>query len=105
MGLLARVISRSDQRGVGRSATNFLVLFSPLRGGALVLILAIGLAFVPASVEDCYDCLLARGMVRGDVKQVAGGTGLHTAKLVDQGLVGRPREERADDVNVNDIRK
>ena len=62
----------------------FFILFVPLRGGALVLILALGLAFVSASVEDRSDRLLARGVVRGDVEQVTGGTGLHTAKLVDQ---------------------
>ena len=51
LGLLARVISRGDQRGVGRSAMIFFVLFAPLRGGALVLILMLGLAFVMASVK------------------------------------------------------
>ena len=44
-------------------------------------------------------------MVRGDVEQVVGGMGLHTAELVDQGLAGCPREERAGDVHVDDIRK
>ena len=44
-------------------------------------------------------------MVCGDVEQVTGGTGLRTAELVDQGLTGCPREERADVVCVNDIRK
>ena len=34
-----------------------------------------------------------------------GGLGLQTAELVDQGLAGCPREEHADDVHVNDIRK
>ena len=50
LGLLARVISCDDQRGVGRSAVIFSVLFSPLRGGALILILVFGLAFAPASI-------------------------------------------------------
>ena len=31
------------------------VLFSPLRGGALVLILALGLTFVAASVEARWE--------------------------------------------------
>ena len=105
LGLLARVISRGDQRGVGRSATMFLVLFAPLCGRALVLILTPGLAFVSASTEDRSDCLLAGGMVCGDVEQVAGGPGLQTAELVDQGLTGCPREECADDVCINNIRK
>ena len=31
--------------------------------------------------------------------------GLQVAKLVGQGLVGRPKEEYADDVRINDIRE
>ena len=59
LGLLARMISHGDQRGVGRLATIFLVLFAPLRGGALVLILALGLAFVPTSIEALQErCFL-----------------------------------------------
>ena len=50
LGLRAHVISRGVQRGVGRSAAILSVLFSPLRGGALVLILALGLTFAVASV-------------------------------------------------------
>ena len=69
------------------------------------MVLMLGLAFVPASIEDHSDRLLARGVVRGDVEQVMGGTGLQAAKLVDQGLAGCPREECADDVRVDDIRK
>ena len=55
LGLLARVISRGDQRGVGRSAAIFSILFAPLRGGALVLILVLGLAFASASVEALWE--------------------------------------------------
>ena len=88
--LLGRVISHGDQRGVGRSSVIFSVLFAPLRGGALILILALGLAFVSASIEDRSNRLLAGGMVCGDVELVAGGTGLQAAKLVDQGLAGCP---------------
>ena len=69
------------------------------------MVRSLGLAFVPASVEDRSDCLLIGGMVSGDVEQIAGGTRLQTAKLVDQGLVGRPGEECADDVRVDDIRE
>ena len=65
----------------------------------------LGLAFVLASVEDRSDYLLAGGMVCGDIEQVTGGTGLQAAKLVDQGLAGRPREECANDVRVDDIRE
>ena len=76
LGLLAHAIGLSDQRGVGQSAPILLVLFAPLCGGALVLILTFGLALVPASAKDHSDCLLARGVVRGDVEQVTGGMGL-----------------------------
>ena len=69
------------------------------------MVLALGLALVSDSTKDRSDRLLAGGVVRGDVEQVAGGTGLHTAKLVDQGLVGCPGEEHADDDRVNDLRK
>ena len=47
------------------------------------MVCALGLAFVPAPVEDCPDHLLAGGVVSGDIEQVAGGTGLQASKLVD----------------------
>ena len=68
LGLLACAVSCSDQRGVVRSAPVLFVLLAPLCGGALVLVRALGLAFVPTSVEECSDHLLARGMVSGDVE-------------------------------------
>ena len=69
------------------------------------MVLALGLALVSATAKDRSDHLLAGGMVRGDIEQVAGSSGLQTAKLVDQGLTGCPREERTDNVRINDIRK
>ena len=39
------------------------------------MVVALGLAFIPASVEDRSDHFLARGMVSGDVEQVMGGMG------------------------------
>ena len=51
LGLSARVIYHGGQRGVGRSAVILSVLLSPLCGGALILILALGLTFVVALVE------------------------------------------------------
>ena len=105
LGLLARAICHGDQCRVGRSVTILLVLFAPLRGGALILILVLGLALVLASVKDRSDRLLAGCVVCGNVEQVTGGTGLQAAKLVDQGLAGCPREECADDIRVDDIRK
>ena len=74
-------------------------------GGAFALVLALGFAPVPIAAEDRLDRLLAGGVVRGDVEQVTGGTGLQTAELVDQGLTDCPGEERADDVRINDIKK
>ena len=50
LGLRARMISHGDQRGVGRSAVILSILFPPLRGGALIPILALGLALALASV-------------------------------------------------------
>ena len=105
LGLLAHSVGRSDQSWVGRSAPILLILLTPLCGGALALVLTLGLALVLASAEDRSDHLLTGGMVHGDVKQVAGCMGLQTVEIVDQGLIGCPREERANDVHVNDIRK
>ena len=76
LGLLACAVSCGDQCGVIRSALVLFVLLAPLCGGALILVLALGLAFVPASVEDCSYRLLTGGVVCGDVEQVAGGLGL-----------------------------
>ena len=55
---------------------------TPLCEGALILVCALSLAFVLASVEDRFDRLLSRGMVSGDVEQVTGGMGLQGAKFV-----------------------
>ena len=76
LGLLARAISHGDQRDVVQSASIIFVLLAPLCGGALVLVLTLGLAIVLASTKDRSDRLLAGGVDRGDVAQVTGGTGL-----------------------------
>ena len=80
LGLLPRAISRGDQCGVVRSASIFFVLLAPLHGGALILVRALGLAFVLASVKDRSDRLLARGVVSGDVKEVASGMGFSSSQ-------------------------
>ena len=105
LGLLAHVINQGDQRRVGRSVSILLVLFTPLCGGALILILALGFALVSASVKDRSDHLLIGGVVRADVEQVTGGPELQTAKLVNQRFTGCSGEERGDDIYVDDIRK
>ena len=76
LGLLARSIGHNDQSWVGRSAPILLVLLALLRRGALALVLALGLSPIPTVAEDHLDRLLAGGVVRGDVEQVVGGTGL-----------------------------
>ena len=50
LGLRARMISHGDQRRVGWSAVILSVLFPPLCGGALVLILTLGLALALTSI-------------------------------------------------------
>ena len=55
LGLRASVINRGNQHRVGRSAAILSVLFSPLRGGALVLILTLGLTFAPASIGALWE--------------------------------------------------
>jgi len=75
LGLPGCVISCGDQRGVVRPMPILPVLFAPLSGGAFVWIHALGLAFVTASAEDRSDRLLARGVVGGNVEQIAGGMG------------------------------
>ena len=47
------------------------------------MVRALGLAFVPASIEDCSDRYLTGGVVSGNVEQVTGGTGPQASKLVD----------------------
>ena len=69
------------------------------------MVLVLDLALVLASVEERSNCLLVGGVVCDSVEQVAGGPGLQTTELVDQGLAGCPREERANDDRVEDIRK
>ena len=55
LGLLARVIICGDQRLVGQLAAIFSVLSPPLCGGALVLILALGLAFASTSIGALWE--------------------------------------------------
>ena len=65
LGLRARMISHGVQRGVGRLAVILFVLFPPLRGGALVLILALGLTFAPASVGARWERRLLEVLDKG----------------------------------------
>ena len=76
LGLLARTIGHGDQSRIGRLTPILLILFAPLHGGTLILVLMLSLALVPASTKDRSDRLLARGMVHGDIEQAIGGTRL-----------------------------
>ena len=97
LGLLVYAIGHSDQRGVGQSTPILLVLFAPLRGGALILVLALGLALVLASIEDYSDHLLT-----GASRRWFGASGNQTC---GSGTRRSSRSECADDVHVDDIRK
>ena len=65
LGPRARMIGRGNRRKVSRLAAILSVLFFPLRGGALVLILALGLTFVAASVEARWERRLLEGLDKG----------------------------------------
>ena len=65
LGLLARVISRGEQCRVGRSMVIFFVCFPPLCGGALVLVLAFGLASGLASIGAWQERRLLEVLVKG----------------------------------------
>ena len=65
LGLRARVISHGDQHRVGRSTAILSVLFPPLHGGALVLILALGLTFAPASIGVRWEWRLLEVLDKG----------------------------------------
>ena len=68
LGLLAHAISHGDECGVVRSVLIFFILLAPLCGGAFILVCMLGLAFVPAFVEDRSDRFLTEGVVSGDVE-------------------------------------
>ena len=65
LGLRARVIGRGDRHRVSRSAAILSILFSPLHGGALVLILVLGLTFAMASIEAWWERRLLEVLGKG----------------------------------------
>ena len=65
LGLRARMIGHGDRREVGRSAAILSILFSPLHGGALILILVLGLTFAAASVEAWWERRLLEVLDKG----------------------------------------
>ena len=68
LGLFARAIGSGDQSWVGRSAPILLILLALLCGGALALVLMLGLNLVLTATKDRPDCPLARGVVHGNVE-------------------------------------
>jgi hypothetical protein len=44
-------------------------------------------------------------VVHCDVQELAGGARLRAAELVNEGLAGGPREERANNICVDDVRE
>ena len=80
LGLRARVISRGDQREVGWSAAILSVLFFPLRGGALILTLALGLTFATPSIEARWERRLLEVLDEGPrSRAIRAGTPVATA--------------------------
>jgi len=59
LGLLAHVVSHGDQCWVGWSALILLILLALLCGGALALVLTLGLAPVPTAAKEKPNYLLA----------------------------------------------
>jgi hypothetical protein len=55
--------------------------------------------------EDRPNHILTGGMVHGNIQELAGGARLLAAELVNEGLEGGPREERADGVCFDDVRE
>jgi hypothetical protein len=99
---LARLVGRCDRIGVGATSVPLCLLLRC--GGTLILLRPPGLSYGSAIGEDHPDHLLAGGLVRGNVQELAGGAQLSTTELANEGLVGGSSEERADDVYVDDVR-
>ena len=73
-------------------------------GGAFVGVL-VPLCLAFEAVKNHPDRLLARGVAGGDVEELLGGSRALTSQLMDQGLVGGPRQESSYDVGVGDVRQ
>ena len=71
-------------------------------GGAFVDVL-VPLCLALGVVKNCPDRPLARGMAGGDVEELLGGSRALTSQLVDQGLIGGPRQESSYDIDISDV--
>jgi hypothetical protein len=101
---LAHVVSRRDRVGVGATPILLLPFFLALRRGPPPSP-SLSIAFGPTVGEDHPDRLVAGGVVRGDVQELASGARLPAAKLVNDGLAGGPKEDCTDDICINDVRE
>ena len=98
----------SDPPAVGggheRALTPLLVLLlDGMVGGTFTGIL-VSFCLALEAIEDRSDRLLAQGVASGDVEELLGGSRALTSQLVNQGLVGDPRQEGSYDVGVDDVR-
>ena len=57
------------------------LLLAGIVGGAFISVL-VSLCLAFEMVKDCSDCLLARGKVGGDVKELLGGSQTFTSQLM-----------------------
>jgi hypothetical protein len=93
--LLACAVGRHDCIGVGKMPVLLLPFPCPEGPSFWSSRLALPLA---RPLTKTADRLLARGMIRGNVQELASGARLPAAKLVNKGLAGAPNEEHVDDV-------
>ena len=80
----------------------FVLLLARTVGGAFAGVLVL-LHLALETIEDRFDRLLARGMAGGDVEELLGGSRSLMSQLVNQVLVGGPRQEGSYDVGVGDV--
>jgi hypothetical protein len=79
-----------------------LLLLSRAVGGTFTGILVL-LGLAAGAVEYRSDRFLARGVAGGDVVELLGGSWTFLPQFVNQGLVGGPGQESADNVGVGDV--
>ena len=90
--------------GHERALTPLLVLLLVgMVGDAFAGVLVL-LCLALEAVEDRSDRLLTRGVASGDVKELLGGSRALVSQLMEQGLIGGPRQEGSYDVGVDDVR-
>jgi hypothetical protein len=101
------VLDSSDEIHVSGVALRLLLLLGLLLrvalGGCLgdvFLLASLRLLVLP---EDCFDCLLTRGELGGDVHQLARLGGSLATQFAHQVVASGAGEERPDDIRVGDV--